>query len=101
MLSVLMLNLLLPEISDIMPLLQKLCRELDKVEDLGPCVDETLSKFVDSGIHCAVNILNNLRNRTLFKTPFFFSTSTPRIIISILKQCKSLQMVHDLTNSLI
>ena len=94
MLSVLVLNLLLPEISDSMQLLQKLGREFDKVEDLGPYVDETLSKVVDSGIHCAVNILNYLRNQTFFKTPFF-QLKTPRIIISILKQCKSL--VHDFT----
>ena len=71
MLSVLVLNLLLPEISDSMQLLQKLGREFDKVEHLGPYVDETLSKVVDSGIHCAVNILNYLRNQTFLKPHFF------------------------------
>ena len=61
-----MLNILLPEISNIMQLLQKLGREFDKVEDLSLCVDETLFKVVDSGIHCAVNILELLEKLDTF-----------------------------------
>ena len=42
-------------VSDNMQLLQELGKEFNKVEELGPCVDDTLSKVVDSGIRYMID----------------------------------------------
>ena len=43
------------EVCDNMQLLQELGREYDKVEELDPYVDETISKVVDSGIRYMID----------------------------------------------
>ena len=42
-------------VSDNMQLLQELGKEFNKVEELSPCVDDTLSKVVDSGIRYMID----------------------------------------------